>query len=128
MVKLGDFGVARQMQGTASLAQTQIGTPYYLSPEIYEDQPYGKKSDVWSLGVILYELLTLELPFQAKNLAALARKVLTQAPPPINRDDYSEEMQELVDATLEKTPASRPTVGQILRRPFVRHHISGGLS
>ena len=38
MVKLGDFGVARQMQGTASLAQTQIGTPYYLSPEIYEDQ------------------------------------------------------------------------------------------
>ena len=56
VVKLGDFGIAKAMSNTASLAETQIGTPYYLSPEIYEDQPYGKKSDVWSLGVLLHEV------------------------------------------------------------------------
>ena len=80
MVKLGDFGIAKQTAGTLDLAQTCIGTPYYLSPEIYEDKPYGKKSDIWSMGVILFELCALELPFQAKSLAALARKVLTGSP------------------------------------------------
>ncbi len=83
VVKLGDFGIAKAMSNTLSLAETQIGTPYYLSPEIYEDQPYGKKSDVWSLGVLLHEVAALELPFQAKNLAALARRVLTQPPKPL---------------------------------------------
>jgi serine/threonine protein kinase len=79
-VKLGDFGIARMMSSSGSLAETQIGTPYYLSPEIYEDKPYGKKSDIWSLGVLLYEVIALELPFKASNIAALARKVLGEAP------------------------------------------------
>ena len=79
-VKLGDFGIARVMSSSGSLAETQIGTPYYLSPEIYEDKPYGKKSDMWSLGVLLYEVIALELPFKASNIAALARKVLSEPP------------------------------------------------
>ena len=84
VVKLGDFGVSKVLDGTAMLAQTTIGTPYYLSPEIFEDKPYGHKSDMWALGVVLYEVLTLRLPFEAKHMPGLMRKVLSsepQAPP-----------------------------------------------
>jgi len=54
--------------GTGGGGGGVVGSPYYISPEICEGKPYGKKSDVWSLGVILYELLTLEVPFQAQSL------------------------------------------------------------
>ena len=54
--KLGDFGVSKVLAGTHQLASTAVGTPYYLSPEICENKPYDHKSDVWSLGCVLYEL------------------------------------------------------------------------
>jgi len=59
IVKLGDFGIARVLSNTKSRAKTVVGTPYYLSPEIIESQPYSFKSDIWSLGVLLYEMCAL---------------------------------------------------------------------
>ena len=56
-IKIGDLGVAKELN-QASFANTLIGTPYYLSPEMCEDKPYNQKSDVWALGCILYELCT----------------------------------------------------------------------
>ena len=75
VVKLGDFGVAKQLESTLALARTQTGTPFYLSPEIFLDQPYDDKSDLWSLGVVLFETAALELPFPASSIGALARQV-----------------------------------------------------
>eukprot|EP00615_Pteridomonas_danica_P011966 CAMPEP_0114374868 /NCGR_PEP_ID=MMETSP0101-20121206/35919_1 /TAXON_ID=38822 ORGANISM="Pteridomonas danica, Strain PT" /NCGR_SAMPLE_ID=MMETSP0101 /ASSEMBLY_ACC=CAM_ASM_000211 /LENGTH=1368 /DNA_ID=CAMNT_0001528785 /DNA_START=233 /DNA_END=4339 /DNA_ORIENTATION=- len=121
MVKLGDFGIAKVMSNTLSLAETQIGTPYYLSPEIYEDQAYGKKSDMWSMGILLHEVASLELPFQAKNLIALSRKVLCDAPNRLPKDEitneslYSRELQDLVDGLLDKDPEKRPSAEQVLK-------------
>lgn len=66
IVKLGDFGIAKVLAHTRDKAKTQIGTPYYLSPEICEDRPYDTKSDVWSLGCVLYEMLALHVPFQVR--------------------------------------------------------------
>jgi len=80
IVKLGDFGIARVLDGSADQARTRIGTPYYLSPEICESRPYGRQSDMWSLGVVLYELLALELPFQANSLPALIHKIISSEP------------------------------------------------
>lgn len=57
-------------------AQTVIGTPYYLSPEICEGRQYAKKSDVWALGCILYELCTLAHAFDGKSLPGLVLKIL----------------------------------------------------
>jgi serine/threonine protein kinase len=54
----------------------QIGTPYYLSPEICEDKPYDRKSDVWALGCILYELCTLKRAFDGQSLPALVVRIL----------------------------------------------------
>ena len=55
-IKMGDFGIARVLSSTVEKAKTVIGTPYYLSPEIIENKPYSFKSDIWSLGVLLYEM------------------------------------------------------------------------
>ena len=65
MIKIGDLGVARELNQTANMAHTIVGTPYYLSPELCEEKPYNNKSDIWSLGCVLYELCTLRHPFEA---------------------------------------------------------------
>ena len=64
-VKIGDLGVAKQLNQTQHMAMTVVGTPYYLSPELCEEKPYNHKSDIWSLGCVLYELCTLKHPFEA---------------------------------------------------------------
>ena len=53
-IKIGDFGIARVLQHTYDCANTAIGAPYYLSPEICQEKPYNQKSDIWSLGCIFY--------------------------------------------------------------------------
>jgi len=58
-LKLGDFGISKVLQNTLERAATVVGTPYYMSPEMYENRPYTHKSDIWALGCILYELCTL---------------------------------------------------------------------
>lgn len=58
------------------LAHTQIGTPYYMPPEICQDKPYGDKADVWSLGCLLYEMTALEVPYNGRDLSRLVRPLL----------------------------------------------------
>ena len=75
-LKLGDFGIARSLDGTTDMAKTCIGTPYYLSPEICEGKPYNARSDVWSLGCVLYEMITLRHAFEAANMRSLVMKII----------------------------------------------------
>ncbi|XP_057608648.1 serine/threonine-protein kinase Nek3 isoform X4 [Chionomys nivalis] len=65
-VKLGDFGSARLLSSPMAFACTYVGTPYYVPPEIWENLPYNNKSDIWSLGCILYELCALKHPIIRK--------------------------------------------------------------
>lgn len=62
VAKIGDMNVSKLAQHNG-LNYTQTGTPYYASPEVWRDQPYDFKSDVWSLGCIMYEMTTLRAPF-----------------------------------------------------------------
>jgi NIMA (never in mitosis gene a)-related kinase len=66
------------------LAHTAVGTPYYLSPEICQGKPYNHKSDVWSLGCILYELVTLRHAFDAQTLKLLVLKIIRGNYPPVS--------------------------------------------
>lgn len=77
IVKLGDFGIARMLDQTAGFAETVVGTPYYLSPEIVQAQEYNYKTDVWSLGVILFEMCALQPPFNGNNIATLAIQIVS---------------------------------------------------
>ena len=79
-IKIGDFGISKILQETNENAQTTVGTPYYLSPEICQNKPYSYKSDVWSLGCILYELCTLRHAFNSSNLLGLVYKIVEEKP------------------------------------------------
>ncbi|KRX10960.1 Protein kinase-like domain [Pseudocohnilembus persalinus] len=70
-VKIGDFGISKQLDSTLAMAKTLVGTPYYLSPEVCENKPYTYQSDIWSLGCLLYEMCTLEHPFVSNNLMTI---------------------------------------------------------
>ena len=116
-IKIGDFGVAKILTQTG-FAKTIIGTPYYLSPELCDEQPYNDKSDVWALGCILYELCTFNHPFNAKCQASLILKILQNNPEPISKD-YSENLQHLIYLILDKNYKTRPSCSDILNMQFV---------
>ena len=117
-IKIGDFGAAKLLDKN-NLAQTIIGTPYYLSPEICEELPYNDKSDIWALGCILYELCTYKHPFKANCQASLILKILKQNPRPIH-EYYSDDLKKLIDLILEKKYEKRPSCYDILCLPFVK--------
>ncbi|CAK0854836.1 unnamed protein product [Prorocentrum cordatum] len=75
-IKMGDFGIAKVLECTAACAQTQIGTPYYLSPEICQGKPYAWGSDIWSMGCILFEMCAKKVPFDAPDLKSLIQRKL----------------------------------------------------
>ena len=84
--KLADFGVARLSEGTRmTRSGTQVGTPYYMAPEAWEGKTLDAKADIWSLGVILFEMLTGQVPFGGDTGAAVMNKVLTTQPPDLKK-------------------------------------------
>lgn len=70
--KLGDFGISKVLENTMKMTTTCIGTPLYMSPESCMAIKYSFKSDIWSLGVILYEMCTRQWPFGGRNFQVLA--------------------------------------------------------
>jgi hypothetical protein len=116
---LGDLGISKTLDGTMAMAKTQIGTPYYMSPELFKNKPYNHKSDVWSLGCILYELCTLRHPFEAQSIQQLAAKIVHGRYSPISTK-FSRGLRSLVDSLLSLSPADRPTIDDVLKSPFLR--------
>ena len=122
LVKLGDFGIAKGFKNTMDKAKTMVGTPYYLSPEILENKPYDAKSDIWSLGVLLYEMMTFKMPFNASSLPMLSVKIMrgNYTPPP---SVYTKDLREIVSKCLMVNPSKRPTIQEILRMPIIQNRI-----
>ena len=127
LVKLGDFGIAKKFQKTTDKAKTFIGTPYYLSPEIIDGKPYDSKSDIWSLGVLLYEMMTFKMPFNANSLPMLSVKITRgqYTPPPTI---YTKDLRELVTKCLTIDPKIRPSIHEILRMPIIQNRIRSFLT
>lgn len=117
-IKLGDLGVAKVLDNT-EFARTFVGAPYYLSPEICAEKPYNTKSDIWSLGCILYELMTFTLPFTSKNMGGLFLKIMKGKYPSLPKV-YSKEIRKLNSILLEKNPYKRPSVRDILHLNTLR--------
>ena len=117
-IKLGDFGLSKKLINNNIYAYTFVGTPYYLSPEICQNKPYDEKSDVWSLGVVLYELITLNKPFDSESQMGLFMKILKNKPAPINntiKHSYSQLLINLImENLLDKDPLTRYSIKQII--------------
>eukprot|EP00798_Chlamydomonas_sp_ICE-L_P012432 gene12432-15631_t len=114
-VLLGDFGLAKQLQRTLEMARTPIGTPYYMAPEIYEEQPYSFKSDVWALGCVMYELLAKKPAFAADNLSRVVMRVIRGTYDALP-DTYSPELREVINSMLNKSVKKRPCANDILQQ------------
>lgn len=102
---LGDMNVSKVAE--KGLSYTQTGTPYYASPEVWRDEAYDVKSDIWSLGCVLYEMITLKPPFRAENMQGLYKKVLRGNYPKISKQ-YSTDIQTVVRSLLQVSPKKRP--------------------
>jgi len=122
MIKMGDFGIAKVLDHTSQFSKTAIGTPYYLSPEICQGKSYNAKSDIWSLGCVLYEICTLNHAFDSNCMNGLIMKILRAKHSPIPYY-YSPNLRNLVDMLLNKNAAKRPSINQILNLEFVRARI-----
>ncbi|XP_066239825.1 serine/threonine-protein kinase Nek5 [Saccopteryx leptura] len=123
VAKLGDFGIARVLNNSMELAQTCVGTPYYLSPEICQNKPYNNKTDIWSLGCVLYELCTLKHPFEGNNLHQLVLKICQARFAPVS-PRFSYDLQSLISQLFKVSPRDRPSINSILKKPFLENLIA----
>lgn len=109
--KLGDLNVSKIAKN--GLLYTQTGTPYYASPEVWKDKPYDSKSDIWSLGCVIYEMTTLKPPFRAEDMDGLYKKVIKGAYSKIG-DNYSKQLAAVIKSMLQVNPTNRPDAAQLL--------------
>ncbi|NXK78588.1 NEK4 kinase, partial [Amazona guildingii] len=123
IIKVGDLGIARVLENQYDMASTLIGTPYYMSPELFSNKPYNYKSDVWALGCCVYEMATLKHAFNAKDMNSLVYRIIEGKLPPMPKD-YSPELVEIIRTMLSKRPEERPSVKTILRQPYIKRQIS----
>lgn len=118
-VCIGDFGISRLLRDTGAFAKTSIGTPFYLSPEICRNDEYNWTSDIWSLGCILYEMLTNEVPFQSGNLAVLMEKITRADYAPLP-ETIPADFRHLVTFCLDPDSTSRPGAKELLAQPCIQ--------
>ena len=122
LLQLGDLGISKALTTANDFASTCIGTPYYMSPELFKNRPYNHKSDVWALGCILYELCTLKHAFDANSLNGLAAKIMKGGYHSI-APVYSKPLQHLIASMLNVNPAARPSVKELLLLPLIRRNV-----
>ena len=113
LVKLGDFGISKILEDNTELAETHVGTPYYMSPELVRGEKYNDKSDIWACGCVLYELLSLKRVFDATNQLGLICAILENDFEDVD-DVYSKEMKAILNWLLEKDLQKRATAEELL--------------
>jgi NIMA (never in mitosis gene a)-related kinase len=111
LVKIGDLNVSKLQK--SGLAKTQTGTPYYCPPEIWADKAYDNKCDIWSMGIVLYELCAGKPPFDGANMQLLYKNIASGKYKAIP-STYSKEMSNLITKMLKKNPNERPNAQNIL--------------
>ena len=121
-VKLGDFGISKQLSTQTNLASTVIGTPNYLSPEIWQGRAYDAKSDVWALGCILCQMSALKQPFTQPDLPSMMNAITNAQHTPVP-EHYSDMLKTLVASIIRPKPQDRPTLGQLMRVRVLQKYI-----
>ncbi|XP_076931409.1 serine/threonine-protein kinase TIO-like [Bidens hawaiensis] len=121
IVKLCDFGFARAMSNNTVVLRSIKGTPLYMAPELVREQPYNHTVDLWSLGVILYELFVGQPPFYTNSVYALIRHIIKD--PVKYPETMSANFKSFLRGLLNKDPHSRLTWPKLLHHPFVAENL-----
>ena len=113
--KLGDFGISTAVE-TGKSASGCVGTPAYMAPELLWNQRYASAVDLWAIGVVLYELMALQLPFIGSNVLSLVYQIAfnNYEEAPLHKGGYSPLLIQLVCRFLDKDPTNRPHAAQLL--------------
>lgn len=123
IAKLADFGFAKSFgkDVDANVSTTSLGTPYYMAPEILNGKRrgYSEKADVWAAGVVLFEMVTLAKPFNGADVDEVVHNIVFSPMDRVDRNGLSVELEALMYWMLEKNPANRPTIRQVLQVPFI---------
>nr|AKN21710.1 NEK8-1 [Schmidtea mediterranea] len=115
LLKIGDFGISKVLNED-EFANTQVGTPVYMSPEVIQGLPYSSKSDIWASGCVLYEIISRKKLFEYSNHLSLAMKIINgefQTMPNCNNSDLLDLLQRL----LLNEPTKRPSAEDVLKHP-----------
>ncbi|CAG9856976.1 unnamed protein product [Phyllotreta striolata] len=120
-VKLSDFGFCAQVSQELPKRKSLVGTPYWMSPEVISRLPYGPEVDIWSLGIMVIEMVDGEPPlFNEPPLQAMRR--IREMPPPKLKNSHkvSPRLQSFLDRMLVRDPIQRATAQELLAHPFLR--------
>ena len=122
VIKIGDFGISKIIKRSTNKSSTIIGTPLYMSPELYKRELYDKKVDIWALGCILFEMLELNPPFRANTIEHLSRKVKKgKFKKPIC--DYSTDISKIIPKLIEIDVSKRYSIYNVLDDEDIKKHM-----
>ena len=109
-IKIGDFGISKILINTIHARTEYVGTGYYMAPEIYKNEEYTNKIDIWSLGCIIYELFTLNKCFETENLIGLGNEIINVE----HKKIENKEWQNIIDKLLNKNSKNRPDINEVI--------------
>jgi len=118
VIKIGDFGISKELDTVKKLAETSLGTPYSMAPEVWKGQPYADKADIWAFGCTLFELVMFKKPFVGNDVTAVYNAVINHKLEHIP-DSVNTDIKMLIIEMLEKDPNERPSIWDISNRPFI---------
>ncbi|KAG3108897.1 hypothetical protein PI124_g11864 [Phytophthora idaei] len=127
-VKLTDFGLARELSSSTSMAQTFVGTFKYMAPERVQNEPYDYKSDIWSLGLVLIECATQTFPYaNARSYIDVVQSIVESPEPSLpevdaNGEPFTPEFHDFIGRCLKKEPSKRASVEELLDSPWLQLH------
>ncbi|ESN96035.1 hypothetical protein HELRODRAFT_107285 [Helobdella robusta] len=119
-VKLCDFGISVQL--IDSIAKSFIGTNAYMAPERIQGHDYSIHSEVWSVGVSLFELSSGHFPY--KNSLNLWRSIVDDDPPQLDKSSFSEQFVDFVSKCMQKVPLMRPAPESLMQHPFIQMYVN----
>ena len=120
LAKIGDLNVSKVTKN--GIGHTQTGTPYYASPEVWNDESYTNKSDIWSLGCVLYEMICLTPPFKAESMDGLYHKIIKGKYNKIP-EKYAKELNEVLKLLFNVNPKERPSCDELLKNSIIKNKI-----